>query len=202
MSSPIVEGVVDLTFMDIREENDVSSQLNLKLHPPAAPTSPSGKTNSTLADSAALSPTKSRKDEIKAIRLGNNNISRLEVLYTIPQQLDGTKLLWLDLSFNDLSTIHPDLASHFPNLTTIYLHANKISQLPQVKNLMSLQHLRALSLFGNPMEEKKHYRNYVLYHCNKLTQFDKSPVTKSQQSKVNSSIPSLRLFLIDFIISQ
>lgn len=184
MSAPIVEGVIDLTFLDLREENDVSSQLTLKLHPPAAPSSPSGKSNATTLGETQ-SPTKSRKDEIKAIRLGNNLLKRMEALYTIPQQLDGSKLLWLDLSFNDFTSISPDLVNVFPNLTTVYLHANKISNLQQVKHLANLEQLRSLSLFGNPVEEKKHYRNFTLYHCTKLAQFDKSPVTKIQRERVS-----------------
>ena len=199
MSSPIVEGVIDLTFLDIREDSEVSSQLTLKLHPPAAPSSPSGKTSQLTALGETQSPTKSRKDEIKAIRLGNNLLRRMESLYVIPAQLDGSKLLWLDLSFNDFTAISPDLANHFPNLTTIYLHANKITNLQQIKHLMPLMELRSLSLFGNPVEEKKHYRNFVLYHCPNLTQFDKSPVTKSQREKVRYTIcPLANVHLYSF----
>ena len=58
-------------------------------------------------------------------------------------------------------------------------------KLAQIKKLEALEHLRSLSLYGNPVEEHKYYRNYVLYTCKHLAQFDKSPVTKSQIQKVS-----------------
>lgn len=90
---------------------------------------------------------------------------------------------WLDLSFNQIASLGSgeSISAAFPNVTTIYLHANKLSRLSQLKKLKAFPNLKSLSLYGNPIEEHKHYRNYVMYHCPKLGQFDSSPVTGSER---------------------
>ena len=50
-------------------------------------------------------------------------------------------------------------------LQVLNLQANRISDLKQVKKLGELPKLKKLSLFGNPIEEKKHYRSYVITVC-------------------------------------
>lgn len=75
----------------------------------------------------------------------------------------------------------------FPSLTTLYLHANKIGKLGEIRKLLPMQSLKSLSLYGNPVEENKHYRNFVLYICPNLMQFDMSPVTKSELQRVREN---------------
>jgi hypothetical protein len=187
-----VDGVVDLTFLDLRNDTELATKLNEMLNPPADPVaSSSGKTAalSTVTVSPDSPSRKAKKkSEIKAVRLGNNLLANLESIYVIPQQINSMNILWLDLSFNEFTRIPADFGRQFPNVSTIYLHANKISKLSEIKNLANFEQLRSLSLFGNPVEENKHYRNYVLYYCKHLTQFDKSPVTKSQREKVNKEL--------------
>ena len=43
-------------------------------------------------------------------------------------------LIWLDLSYNYLETIEADLLD-FPELKTLYLHGNYISNLDETKKL-------------------------------------------------------------------
>lgn len=189
MAAPNVDGVLDLTFLDIRDEAEFQTNFTQKLEAYNRPASPSKARTTHRPDSPTQhSPSKTfklPKEPIKAIRLGNNYLTGVEVIHSIPAQIDSSRILWLDLSFNFISTLTPDLAQYFPNVVTIYLHANKISKLSEIKKLAGFQQLRALSLYGNPVEENKHYRNFVLFHCTALGQFDKSPVTKSQIQKVN-----------------
>jgi len=98
--------------------------------------------------------------------------------------IDTREIQWLDLSFNQISSLGSaeGVSAALPHVTTVYLHANKISRLSELKKLKFFPHLKSLSLYGNPIEEHKHYRNYVLHHCPKLGQFDSSPVTGSERA--------------------
>eukprot|EP01039_Chlorochromonas_danica_P006116 gene6116-6734_t len=215
MANPDVDGVLDMTFLDIRDESEFQSLFSQKVEAYHRPPSPSsrGRTASSLKHGDTLggtrhntsspgntgngdspggertrprSPTR-MKGPIKAIRLGNNYLSSVEIIHSIPAHLDSSQILWLDLSFNYISSISEAFSSYFPEVTTIYLHANKITKLSEIKKLSKFEKLRSLSLYGNPVEENKHYRNYVLYYCRHLVQFDKSPVTKSQLNKASLS---------------
>jgi Leucine-rich repeat (LRR) protein len=193
-----VDGVLDLTFHEISDESSLNSEITQKILfltaslSPTRKTSPSktfGQTSENQYGNTSPQPpsspkSKFRKKNVKAIRLGNNDISSTSILTTIPAHFDTSKLAWLDLSFNNISDIFNEFPKLFPNVSTIYLHANRISKLSEVKKLGELEHLRSLSLYGNPLEENKHYRNYVVFYCKHLHQFDKSPVTKTQLALV------------------
>lgn len=191
-----VDRVLDLTFLDIRDDSEFTTALSDKIQqyrarsPPRRPASPSATGN--MGDTTGTSsPTKEKsryavtdRRKIRAIRLGNNYIERIDILFSAPQFLRCENILWLDLSFNNITKLSGDLARFFPNVRTIYLHANQISSLPEIKKFENLTELHSLTLYGNPVEGRKHYRNFTLYHCSKLQQLDKSPVTSQQRQKV------------------
>jgi hypothetical protein len=120
---------------------------------------------------------------LKAIRLGNNSISSFRIFETVATHLQMAQIQWLDLSFNSLQRIDESLVEYFPNLTTLYLHANKLSKLSQIKKLAGLK-LKSLTLYGNPLEENKHYRNFVLHIFPDLQQLDFSVITGAQREQV------------------
>lgn len=201
MTSAHVKGVIDMTFLDIREEADFKIGFDLRYTSKiviAAPLAIAPTTNNKTKENTATiektgspsrnkSPSRKKHDfivateEIKAIRIANNEISSFDIIFpTITTSLDSNKILWIDLSFNFINKISSDIAKILPNLTTIYLHANKISKLTEIKKLGGLLNLKSVALYGNPVEDHKHYRNFVLYTCPKLSQFDMSPVTKSE----------------------
>uniref|UniRef100_A0A287D2K6 Leucine-rich repeat-containing protein 51 n=1 Tax=Ictidomys tridecemlineatus TaxID=43179 RepID=A0A287D2K6_ICTTR len=90
-------------------------------------------------------------------------------------------LAWIDLSFNDLTSIDPILTTFF-NLSVLYLHGNSIQSLGEVNKLAVLPRLRSLTLHGNPIEEEKGYRQYVLCTLPRITTFDFSGVTKADRT--------------------
>ncbi|XP_072825418.1 leucine-rich repeat-containing protein 51 isoform X1 [Vicugna pacos] len=90
-------------------------------------------------------------------------------------------LAWIDLSFNDLTCIDPILTTFF-NLSVLYLHGNSIQHLGEVNKLAVLPRLRSLTLHGNPIEEEKGYRQYVLCTLPRITTFDFSGVTKADRT--------------------
>lgn len=74
---------------------------------------------------------------------------------------NSENLVWIDLSQNLLTTIDDELL-HFPHLKTLYLHANYINNMEEVKKLAHLKHLTSLTLFGNDLERIQGYRLYVV----------------------------------------
>lgn len=70
-------------------------------------------------------------------------------------------LLWLDLSYNYLETIEEDILN-LPNLQTLYMHHNYISNLDETRKLNQFKNLQSLTLYGNPIETIKNYRLWIL----------------------------------------
>lgn len=135
---------------------------------------------------------KKQTEEIKAIRMANNLIYNLRILISpFCSMLDASKVTWLDVSFNQIETLDPSIFEHFPNISALYLQANKILRLSEIRKLEKFRRLKSIAIFGNPVEEHKHYRNYVLYYCKSLTNFDMSPVTKSERQMVQCFSPTL-----------
>lgn len=122
----------------------------------------------------------------QAVWLNNNTLSDLtDFTATMGKLLEYPEdISWIDLSFNDLSTIDPVLTTYY-NLRNLNLHGNSIQQLSEVDKLAVLPHLRSLTLHGNPIEEEKGYRSYVLSTLPHLKSFDFSGVTKLDRSTAN-----------------
>lgn len=142
---------------------------------------------SLVSTSASIpsSPKKKQKEEIKAIRIANNSITNVQILY-IPfaNLFDTSKITWLDISFNHIEKIDLKIFDIFPNITALYLQSNNILRLSEIKKLENFKNLKSLAMYGNPVAEHKHYRNYVLFFCKVLTNFDMSPVTKNERMMV------------------
>lgn len=92
-------------------------------------------------------------------------------------------LEWLDLSYNYLQTIDKELLS-FPNLKTLYLHGNYVSNLEEARKLQDLPGLQILTLYGNSIEQIKGYRLWVLgmlYEKHEtLKKFDNVLITRKE----------------------
>ncbi|KAM5247144.1 leucine-rich repeat-containing protein 51 isoform 2-T2 [Ctenodactylus gundi] len=126
---------------------------------------------------------KSGKSLTQSLWLNNNILSDLRNFSQVVSQLleHPENLAWIDLSFNDLHSIDPVLAT-FVNLSILYLHGNSIQRLGEVKKLAVLPRLRSLTLHGNPIEEQEGYRQYVLCTLPRITTFDFSGVTKGDRT--------------------
>ncbi|KAF4133052.1 Leucine-rich repeat [Phytophthora infestans] len=132
-----------------------------------------------VATAAGTSPTKKRQTSV-SLRVNNNKIFSLDdmqgalcAVFDYPE-----KLQWLDLSGNALESIPPDAFSAYPELFTLHLHGNLLSKYSDIDALAKwLPRLHSISLHGNPLEEKKHYRNYVIASFPHLKQLNFSSVT-------------------------
>ena len=126
----------------------------------------------------------------KAVRLGNNMLTSCDFLHSafLAQKLNPLNILWLDLSFNMITTISEQFLAQFPNLTTLYLHANKITRLTDLRKLSALPKLKSVTVYGNPVEEKKQYRSMLIYSCSNITQIDFCTITQRQRDQVSCKL--------------
>mmetsp|Transcript_79298 Transcript_79298/g.236263 ORF Transcript_79298/g.236263 Transcript_79298/m.236263 type:complete len:234 (-) Transcript_79298:125-826(-) len=118
-----------------------------------------------------------------SVKLNNN---MLENIQGLPQVLEFAmpnpllNLQWIDLAFNQLVTIEPELL-RFMNLKALYLHGNCIRSLPSAERLRKLPKLMSLTLNGNPIEASKIYRTYVIGALPTLRSLDHSTITEDEQ---------------------
>jgi hypothetical protein len=117
-----------------------------------------------------------------AVKLNNNSIDSLTDL---PQALDFVmddplrNLQWIDLSFNQLHAIQPELLE-FKQLKALYLHGNHIKSLPSIERLRKLPKLISLTTNGNPVECFPFYRRYVVGALSSLRTLDHSTITEDE----------------------
>ena len=169
------KGVLDLSFLDLSEDSHVKSYLTESLK------------ERELSLGTSISPNKLKKErsEIKAVRLGNNQFTSLDNVSSALAlcELDFENIHWLDLSFNQLEKFSIDFAKKFPNLQLLYLQANSFTKLSELKKLAHFKSLKSLVLFGNPVEESKHYRNMILWALPQLQILDFCPLTVQQRER-------------------
>ncbi|BES96668.1 Leucine-rich repeat-containing protein [Nesidiocoris tenuis] len=121
-----------------------------------------------------------------SLRLNNNYLDNINGIHGLALKLleFPEKLTWLDLSFNKLTSISPELAS-LKNLKIIYLHGNVLVDLLSVlKPLKMLEGLYSLTLHGNPLEERKGYRNKVIASLPHLKSLDFNNVTSADRKRI------------------
>ena len=119
-----------------------------------------------------------------AIRLSNNqlpSIGGLRIVLMARYLRSPSHLLWLDLSFNRLESVEPELLA-FPNLQSLCLHGNRIrSMKAQLTALAQLTTLRKLTLHGNPIEKMPQYRQQLALALPGLRMLDFSALTRQEK---------------------
>lgn len=106
------------------------------------------------------------KDQHDAIDFTDNSII---VLGNIPLLRRIRTLL---LANNRIASISPSLHLSVPNLTTLVLTNNNVTELGDLEPLKDLRNLTYLSLLGNPVREKKWYREWLAWRIPKLRVLD------------------------------
>lgn len=87
-------------------------------------------------------------------------------------------LCWLAAACCLPACVTPQVFAELPNLQRLYLHANQIRNLTDVDRLQQLTQLRSLTLHGNPIQENKLYRMYIISTIPWLRTLDFSAVTR------------------------
>jgi len=135
-----------------------------------------------IRPNAAVTMKRTVRKVTMAVKLNNNSIDSIADL---PQALEFVmdnplqNLQWIDLSFNQLSTIQPELLD-FKQMKALYLHGNHIKSLPSVERLRKLPKLISLTLNGNPIECVLFYRRYVVGSLPDLRTLDHSTITDDE----------------------
>jgi Leucine-rich repeat len=106
------------------------------------------------------------QDQHDAIDLTDNSIITLGNLPLLK------RLRTLLLANNRISAISPSIHLSVPNLTTLVLTNNNIVELGDLEPLKELKGLKYLSLMGNPVREKKWYREWLAWRLPALRVID------------------------------
>jgi len=122
-----------------------------------------------------------------SVRLNNN---LLETVEGLPKSLESSlsdplaNILWLDLSFNMLHTVEPELL-RFQSLKTLYLHGNRIKSMPAIERLRKLPSLLSLTLNGNPIESHRYYRHFTIGALPHVKTLDHTSITRDERVDAN-----------------
>ncbi|CAD7975203.1 unnamed protein product [Amoebophrya sp. A25] len=169
-------GVLDFSFKEIKTISDLSNEVPrngdvLGIEAKLKDRLREGAVSAVDAAIAAKLGSPKRvlsKKQIVGLRLNNNLIDatpqinvQLATMTRAPVPRPETALLWLDLSFNQLTAIDKSLLT-LENLKSLYMHGNKLGNLAHVEKLSGLQKLEKITLNGNPFEAKKGYRAFVV----------------------------------------
>jgi len=89
------------------------------------------------------------------------------------------------------------IGGNLPELKTLILTNNKVSNLSEVNNLMSIKKIEILSLLDNPVVLRPNYRLYVIYQLPNLRLLDYLKVQKKERDEASKffKTPSGKTFL-------
>ena len=123
----------------------------------------------------------SSQDQHDAIDFTDNSIITLGNLPLL------RRLRTLLLANNRIQNISPSLHLSAPNLTTLVLTNNDIAELGDLEPLKEFKHLTYITLIGNPLREKKYYREWLAWRIPSLRVIDFQKI----RDKVRSPAPSV-----------
>ncbi|KAI8508525.1 Leucine-rich repeat-containing protein 51 [Branchiostoma belcheri] len=124
-----------------------------------------------------------------ALRMNNNALTTLDGLSGAITRLfiNPEALAWVDLSFNDLTTVDPVLLG-YGNIKVLYLHGNSIENIVEVDKLPALPVLKNLTLHGNPIDQEPGYKHYILSLMPHLASLDFTSVSKADRATAKTWI--------------
>ena len=99
------------------------------------------------------------------------------VCEVMPNALEN--LMWLDLQHNQLTKISSEICE-FKKLKALYIHCNYIHQLQEFEKLGHLEHLRSLTVHGNPIDRIEGFRLILIGLLPHVKKLDTVLVTKKE----------------------
>ncbi|KAJ4339838.1 Serine/threonine-protein kinase [Ascochyta clinopodiicola] len=112
-----------------------------------------------------------------AIDLTDNDIAQLG---NFPLQ---PRLRTLFLAQNRVANIQPNLSTSIPNLQTLVLTKNRLTELADLDPLAGFKKLVFLSAIGNPVASKENYRYWVIWRCPTVRYLDYAKVKDIERNK-------------------
>jgi len=148
--------------------------------------------------SAGLNPVKERQLDLRGYKIPS--IENLGVTRDQHDAIDFTdnaivtlgnfpllkRLTTLLLANNRISAISPSIHLSTPNLTTLVLTSNNIAELGDLEPLKELKKLKYLSLLGNPVREKKWYREWLAWRIPGLRVLDFQRIRDKERKTAKS----------------
>ena len=119
------------------------------------------------------------QDQHDAIDLTDNSVTTL-ANFPLMRRLRS-----LHLANNHIMSISPSLYLSLPNLITLVLTNNSLVQLGDLEPLKDCRALQFLSLLGNPVREKKYYRDWVIWRCKALHVLDFTRIREKVRCYLN-----------------
>ena len=83
------------------------------------------------------------------------------------------------LPINEIEILEP--IQYCTNLRELLLRQNQVSDFSQVSYLQNLDHLRTLTLSGNPIAEASNYRETIISMLPQITKLDDIEITESER---------------------
>lgn len=82
-------------------------------------------------------------EETRTLNMNNNYLNTVAGLGHLLKEImfSSEKLLWIDLSHNHLTGCDEDIFSYFPQVKTLYLHANYIVDFTVIQKFSKLSQL-------------------------------------------------------------
>lgn len=120
-------------------------------------------------------------DQFDSIDLCDNDVKKLE---NFPYCY---RLKRLYLANNRIAQIAPELPQSIPNVDTIVLTNNNLMELGDLDPLANFQKLEYLSLLGNPVAHKPHYRLYIIYKIPQLRVLDFRRIRQSERQSAKEA---------------
>ncbi|KAI6178839.1 LRRcap domain-containing protein [Aphelenchoides besseyi] len=105
-------------------------------------------------------------DQFDVIDLTDNSIRKVDNLPLL-KRLDT-----LLLHNNQVQQLQKDIGQQLPNLKTLALTNNNLTELSDIEPLVKCRKLENLVLVGNPISNKPQYRSYVIYKLKSLRVLD------------------------------
>ncbi|KAK4899936.1 U2 snRNP complex subunit [Elasticomyces elasticus] len=84
---------------------------------------------------------------------------------------------------NRISSIQPSLSKSLPNLNTLVLAQNNLSELADLDPLQGFAKLTHVSLLDNPVTSKENYRYWILWRAPQIRYLDFQKVKDAERTK-------------------
>lgn len=123
------------------------------------------------------------ENQFDCIDLSDNAIVKLEGFPKLP------RLKQLLLSNNRISKIAKQLEAAIPSLESLILTNNRLANLQDLDPLASCPQLTMLSLLGNPVTMKQHYRLYTISKLKNLKVLDFKKVKVQERQEAEKMFP-------------
>jgi hypothetical protein len=99
--------------------------------------------------------------------------------FAMPNRNKLDLIQWIDISHNRIEEIHPDLLK-LKFLKILYCHANYIKEIESILIFKNCKSLLNLTLHGNPIEQIKGYRQFVVEIVPSLEKLDFTLVSEKE----------------------